>query len=284
MKTIRLSILALVCVLAARADFSYTQTRKSAQGPAAAAGDQTTKHYFKGQKMKTESATTSTILDFDAQTITTINHAQKNYTVMKFSDMAQTMKSVGVDAKIDVKETGQRKSINGFNAAEVLMTMAMDSPDMAKGGMKMQMEFSMWLSPDVPGTQELRAFYQKNMDKFPWAAMVGGGGQPGMQKAMADMQKKMASLGGVPVLQVVRMKMAGNEAMNAQMQQAMAQMEAMRKQGGPGAAAAEKAMASMGGMGGRGGALFEMTTESSGFSTSAVADSVFALPDGYQKK
>ena len=283
MKTIRLSILALACVLAARADFSYTSTRKATQGPAAAAGDQTTKHYFKGQKLKTESATTSTILDLDAQTITTIHHAQKNYTVMKFSDMAQTLKSAGVDAKIDVKETGQRKNINGFNATEVLMTMAMDSPDMAKGGMKMQMEFSMWLSPDVPGTQELRAFYQKNMDKVPWAAMAGGGGQPGMQKAMADMQKKMATLGGVPVLQVIRMKMGGNEAQNAQMQQAMAQMEAMRKQGGPGAAAMEKAMAGMGGRAG-GGSLYEMTTESSAFSTSGIADSVFAIPDGYQKK
>jgi len=86
------------------------------------------------------------------------------------------------------------------------------------------------------GTQELRAFYQKNMDKFPWAAMAGGGGQPGMQKAMADMQKKMATLGGRTVLQVIRMKMGGNEAQNAQMQHAMAQMEAMRKQGGPGGA------------------------------------------------
>jgi hypothetical protein len=283
MKTLRISILALACVIAARADFSYTATRKNASGPAAAAGDQTTKHYYKGQKMKTENATTSTILDFDAQTITTINHAQKNYSVMKFGDIGNTMKSMDMEAKIDVKETGQRKSINGYNAAEVLMTMAVDSPEMSKSGMKMQMEFSMWLSPDVPGTQELRAFYQKNMDKFPWAAMVGGGGQPGMQKAMADMQKKMASLGGVPVLQVIRMKAAGSEAMNAQMQQAMAQMEAMRKQGGPAAAAMEKAMAGMGGRG-AGGALFEMTTESSGFSTSTVADSVFAIPDGYQKK
>ncbi len=285
MKTIRISILTLACVLGARADFSYTSTRKSAQGPAAAAGDQTTKHYLKGQKMKTDSTTTASILDFDAQTITTINHSQKSYTVTKFSEIGQAMKSIDMDTKIDVKETGQRKNINGYNAAEVMMTMAMDSPEMAKGGMKMQMEMSMWLSPDVPGAQDLRAFYQKNMDKFPWAAMMqGSGGQPGMQKAMADMQKKMATLGGVPVMQVIRMKMAGSEAMNAQMQQAMAQMEAMRKQGGPQSAAAEQAMARMGGMGGRGGALFEMTTESSAFSTSAIPDSVFAIPDGYQKK
>src|SRR4051794_14726360 len=115
MKTIRLSTLALACVLAARADFSYTQTRKGMPGPmGAAAGDQVTKHYFKGQKMKTDNATTAMVFDFDAQTITTINHSQKNYAVAKFSDLGQVAKAAGVETKVDVKETGQRKNINGF--------------------------------------------------------------------------------------------------------------------------------------------------------------------------
>jgi hypothetical protein len=68
----------------------------------------------------------------------------------------------------------------------------------------------------------------------------------------------------------------------------MAQMEAMKKQGGPQAAAMEQAMARMGAargaMGGGGGSLFEMTMESSGFSTSSVPDSVFEIPAGYTKK
>ena len=287
MKTIRLLALALTTALAAHADFSYIQTRKSAQTMGAAAGDQTTKHYYKGQKMKTDSAATASILDCDAQTITSINHQQKSYTVTRFSDMGQTLKGIGAEATIDVKETGQRKNINGFNATEVMLTVAMDSPQAAQTGMKMQVELSMWLSPDVPGTQDLRAFYQKNMDKFPWAAMAGGG-QPGMQKAMADMQKKMASLGGVPVLQVMKMKTVGNDARAAKAQQEMAkaraQMEAAVKQGGAQAAAAEQMLARMGAMGGGGGSLFEITTESSGFSTASIPDSVFAIPAGYSKK
>src|SRR5258708_38454254 len=100
MKMIRLSILALACVLAAQADFSYTQTRKAMQSPmGAAAGDQVTKHYYKGQKMKTDNATTAMILDFDAQTITTINHSQKNYTVTKFREIGQTVKDADMEAK-----------------------------------------------------------------------------------------------------------------------------------------------------------------------------------------
>ena len=191
-----------------------------------------------------------------------------------------------VDAKVDIKETGQKKIINGYNASEVVMTMEIDSPQGRQAGMKMQMEMSMWLSADVPGVQELRAFYQTNGKLFPWMAL-GSGGSPGMQKAMADVQRKMAGMNGVPVLQVMKMKPAGDPAQMAKMQQGMAQMmaqlEQMKKQGGAQAAAAEQSLARMGGMTRGGAALFEITTESTGFSSSAIPDSVFAIPAGYQK-
>ena len=54
-----------------------------------------------------------------------------------------------------------------------------------------------------------------------------------MQKVMADLQKKMASLGGIAVQQTVRMKPSAGAAAQmgqaqAGMAQAMAQLEAMR--------------------------------------------------------
>ena len=67
------------------------------------------------------------------------------------------------------------------------------------------------------------------------------------------------------------------------MAQARAQMEAIIKQGGPGAAAAQQALARMGGAASGGGSLFEITMESGDFSTSRIPDSVFAIPAGYQK-
>ncbi len=286
MKAVRISMFGLACAFAAHADFSYTQTRKG--GPAGAAGDATTKHYFKGQKLKMEGATYSTIMDVAAQTFTTINHAQKTYSVRKFDDLDKTLKDTKVDAKIEVHETGQKKTINGYNASEVVMTMVMDTPQTTQMGMKTSMEFDMWLSPDVPGSQELREFYRKNMDRLPWASMASGS-NPGMQKAMADMQKEIARLGGFPVLETMKMKTGGNEAQMQQMQQGMAQarerLEAMRKQGGQQAQMAEQALARMGALGaGSGGSLFEVTMESSGFSTAAIPDSVFAIPAGYTQK
>jgi hypothetical protein len=156
MRTITLLALTLSFGAAAHADFSYTTTRKTTGGMmasmgGAAGGPQTSKSYFKGQKMKTDSGgATAIILDFDAQTITTINTTKKTYTVKSFSDIGAAGKTADVDVKVDAKETGQRKTINGFNASELVMTMEVDSPQAQQMG-KMQMEMNMWLSPDVPG-------------------------------------------------------------------------------------------------------------------------------------
>lgn len=260
----------------ARADFSYTTTRQGANNESA------TKHYLKGQKMLTDNGRTSTIMDFDAQTITTINNANKTYSVRSFSDLDR---GVQTDVQADVKSTGQKKTINGFNASEAVMTMQVDATT-ARGPMKMQMEMHLWVSPDVPGAQELRAFYKRNLSKFPWSAMAEGGGNPGMQKAMADLQRKMAELNGIPVLETIKMGGAGggsgmSDAQSAQMAQARARLEEMQKQGGPQAQAAAQALARMGGA--SGGSMFETTLESSNFSTASIPDSVFAIPAGYRQ-
>ena len=279
--------LTLAAGLTARADFSYTTTTKSSGGMmAGAATGNVTKNYLKGQKMKIDNGDSIMIMDFDAQTITHVNTAQKTYTVSKFSDLGETVGKSGMDINIDVKETGQRKTINGFNATEMVMTMEMDNPQARQQGMKMKMEMDIWVSPDVPGAGELRAFYQKNAGKFPWGALMGGGrGNESMQKAITELRRKMAEVRGVPVLQVMKMGAAGNEAQMAQMQQGMAQaraqLEEMKKQGKlpPQMEEQLKRMTAAS----PGGSMFETTMESSNFSSSAIPDSVFAVPAGYQQ-
>jgi hypothetical protein len=159
----------------------------------------------------------------------------------------------------------------------------------------MQMEMDLWLSSDVPGIGELRSFYKKNMDRFPWAALSGGANQGGMQAGIAEMQRKIAEMGGVQVESVMKMKSAGGAgapampqmtaAQQAQMAAAMEKLKAMQQQGGPGAAAAAQAMARMGGGAapGASNSLMEITTDASDFSTASIPDSVFAIPAGYQK-
>jgi Domain of unknown function (DUF4412) len=304
MKIAALLGLTLSLCAAAHADFSYTTTRKTTGGMmaamAGAAGPQTSKFYLKGQKMKIDHGGTSTILDFDAQTITTINTTQKTYSVKGFSDVAEGTKHADIDAKIDARETGQKKIVNGYNASELIMTMEVESAQARQLG-KMQMEVDMWLSADVPGSQELHDFYQKNAGKFPWAAM-GAAGNPGMQQAMADLQRKLASMHGVPVEQIVRMKAPGGAGgasadQMAQMQAGMAkacpQMQAAIAKGGPAAAILQQQYDRMCGgttaaetgatPGSSSNALIEMTMDSSDFSSGSIPDAVFAIPDGFEK-
>jgi hypothetical protein len=264
MKISRYLMLTVIAVLAAHADFSYNSVSKSP------AGERTSKHYIKGQKMITDDADRMTIMDLDAQTMTTINKTQKTYSVKPFSELYGKSAAAGMNVSADIRKTGQHKTVNGFDAEEMLVTMAMDSPQSKQPGAKMQMEMHIWFASDVPGINEAHAFYEKNADRMPWAAMAGG------NSSMAEMQHKMATMHGIPVLTV--MKMGGaNPQQQAQMDQARARLEEMKKQGGPQAAMADQMLAKIG------GASADITNESSGFSASPVSDSVFAVPANYQK-
>jgi hypothetical protein len=225
----------------------------------------------------------SIVMDFDAQTVTTFSKSQKTYTVKKFSDVGSGMS--GTEVTADVKETGQKKNINGFDASELLMSVDVDNPQMAGRGMKMQMEMHIWLASGVPGSDELRAFYKRNAGNFPWAAMMQGGGNPAMAKTMADLQRKLASMNGVPVLEVMKTKMSGGPSVSpdrqAQMEAARARLEAMVQQGGPGAAQAKQALATMGGASAGGGGGMEITMEGGNYSAAAIPGSTFAIPAGF---
>jgi hypothetical protein len=288
MKIATLLALAFALHSPARADFSYTITHKAtggSMGAALAAGASgTTKFYVKGSKMKTDDGQHATIIDLDAQTVTTIDHNMKTIAVRSLKDVAQAAKAPAVS--IDVRETGQRKMINGFDAKEVILSMDFDLSQQAPGvAGKARLEDDVWVTSDVPGADELRSFYEKNANRLPGA---------NLQQFTEEVQKKLASMHGVPVEQVIRMKQAGSAAtampqlsaaQAAQMEQARARLEAMKAQGGPAAAAAEQALARMGGVtpAANSGSLLEMTLDSSGFSTVPIPDSVFAIPAGYQK-
>jgi len=275
MKITNLILITVAGAMAARADFSYTMTRKSAQGP----GEITTE-YVKGQKMMIDNANTAVVMDFDAQTITTVNKSQKTYTVRKFNDPGAALS--GTEMSLDVKETGQKKNVNGYDASELLMTVDIDNPQLQSRGMKMQMEMHIWISSAVPGAEELHAFYKRNMGNFPWAAIMQGG-NAGMGKSIAELQRKLASMNGVPVLEVMKSKTAGGPSASpqqqAQMDQARARLEAMAQQGGAQGAAAQQALARMGGAASGGG--MEINIESGNFSTAPIPASTFAIPAGF---
>jgi hypothetical protein len=305
--TASLCAIALTATLAAHADFSFSKTQKVTGGSMAAmagnAANRESKSYFKDQKLAEVSSDSTIVIDFAAQTITTTNNAQKTYQVRKFGDTSAAAAS-NADIAVNVQDTGQTKTINGYQAKESLVTLNLDFAAGRGPAMKMAAEIEVWRSTDVPGAAEMRAFYEKNAANFPWAAMMGAGGNQSIQRAIAEVQKKLAESGGMVVEEVIRIKPAGarpqaaqapqmpqlTPEQRAQMQAAKAKMEAMSKQGGAQAAAAQRAMAAIAAMGaapsaagGSAGALIEITIDNTGFSTEAVPDSEFVVPPDYKR-
>jgi len=309
--TASLCTVALAATLTAHADFSFSKTQKVTGGSMAAmagnAANRETKSYFKGQKVAEVASDSTILIDFAAQTVTIINKVQKTYKVQKFGDAAAAA-GANADVSVNIQDTGKTKTINGYNAKESLVTLDLDFATGRGPAMKMAAEIEVWRSTDVPGSAQMREFYQKNAANFPWAAMMGAGGNQSIQQAITQVQKKLAESDGMVVEEVIRMKPAGGAGpqmaqmpqmpqmtpeQQAKMQAAMAQMQTMSKQGGAQAAAAQQAMAAMAAMGrgpaasgaagGSSSALIEITVDNTGFSTEPVPDSEFVVPSDYKQ-
>ncbi|MDQ2945254.1 MAG: hypothetical protein M3Y27_04820 [Acidobacteriota bacterium] len=214
------------------ADFSYQQNSKITGGALAGAmrvagafsskarEPMTATVMVKGHRMSHMTADSAQIIDLDKETITSVNYAKKQYSVMTFEQMKQMMQDMAdrmgqktndadVNFKADVRETGQSKMVGGLNAKEMVMTMTMDGTDKKSGQQgAMKIISDMWLAPNIPGYGEVRDFHRLMAAKIGWTpgqnfgAMMGRNGS-GMGKAMADMGKEMAKMDGVPVLQVM---------------------------------------------------------------------------------
>jgi hypothetical protein len=278
----------MLIIPAAHADFSYTTTRKTTAGASVAGNNsQPSKYYFKGRKMKVETGDTAVVIDSRAQTVTTLDYRQKTMSVRSFAAPGPR----DVSAKIDVKETGQTKTINGHQSTEMLLTTGLDSPELRTMGSRVEMEMHVWLSQDMPGAAELRKFYKANREGFPWEALSGAG-NPAIRWGLAGLQSRIAGK-GIQVLEVVRVKAASGppakpltSAERGKIRDTITELDAKVQKGGPDAVAAVEEMSRLKAMVGDdflSGPLFEITVESSGFSTGSIPDSVFAIPAGYQR-
>jgi hypothetical protein len=187
-----------------------------------------------GNRMVRRSDLSASITDLDAETITTINFEKKTYYTMTFAQMKQAMENASAqmeqaknnpqpasgpgsggpppDVKFDVKvkDTGQTKTINGLPAHEMILTMTMQGTDQqsgTKGGMDITTDS--WLTPRIPGYEQVREFYRRMALKMNWVPGPGGMlNRPDIARGMSELYKEGSKMDGVPVLQLV--KMGGN--------------------------------------------------------------------------
>ncbi len=273
----RLTRVGLVMALSAPmilADFKYDQTSRMTGGAMmammkmaarfskGALDGQNSTVAVKGNRMVMNHGKTATIYDLDKENITEINFEKKEYSVMTFAEMKafleKTVMKTGsgpsdTSIDIDVKETGKTDTINGLPAKEVLMSMKFEStnPQTGQKG-EMRMEMSNWMTPKLPGYDEVADFHKRMAVKMDMAAMFGGA-QPGMGKGMAAAAKKMALMDGVPVLQIMRMMPTDPEQIKQmeQQQQAQAQQAAQPQPSGGQVAGEAAGQAAAGAVAGR---------------------------------
>jgi hypothetical protein len=223
-------------------------------------GTMTSTTYVKGSKMRNEvvmgDTTRTTIFDLDTQKMISFDSKKKEADVYDMQKMSEDMaRNVQIsEMKASVKPNGQTKELLGKTATGYDMTISLPAMMGGAGGMKMvvNIEGPMWIVKGAPGTEEYLAFYKAAVDKgWFFSDPRSAKAQPGQAKAMAEVQRQLASTGGIPYEQEMTVKMSGDGPMAGM-------------------------LAKMGNI--------SSTTTVTGIETGALAADLFAPPAGYKLK
>ena len=252
-------VLSLAVALPAFADVTIKMTTGGKGMGMASTSTGTT--YIKGNKMRSDlqmgSRTQTTIFDLDAQKMYIFESGRKEADVWEMADFGKQI-GTSVDAasmKASIKPNGQTKPFGTLSAdgydMEISVPAAMGgTKDMA---MTVTLSGPVWIVKNAPGAAEYSAFYKAAVEKGwifgdPRAAKA----QAGQAKAMAEMYRQFAEIGGIAYESDIQMKMG--------MEGASGMMAGM--------------LAKMGNM--------SMQTKVEDVQTGTLADDLFAPPAGYK--
>ena len=329
-----------------RADFTYQETTQMTGGALLTMmrfGGPFTKqarepilstHMIQGNRMVTMTKDRSTVIDLDKESITTIDLGKKTYSVMTFAEMKQTMEdarqrmeqrrsqnppsgdpNVEADFKVSAKATGQSKTIQGLNAKEMLITMAVEGTNTKTGESgAMTITTDTWMA-NVPGYDEVKNFHKRMAEKMGYLfgsdmAQMGMM-RPDVGKGFEQVAKEMGKLDGVPVESLIKIGGTANSAPDSssgseQRSQQQQQQQQASTPATPGAALGRLA-GGLGGFGGFGrkkksddqqqpaadqpqqgsssasGTLIETTTALTSYASGPVDASKFEVPAGFKQ-
>lgn len=216
--------------------------------------------FIKGSRMRSDvvtgDTTRTTVFDLDTQKMYSFDSKKKEADVWSLADFqaefAKTTNVSGIQASIT--PSGQTKQIAGKTATGYTMTVAVPTTPNGDKNMAMTVHLTgpVWIVKDAPGSADWARFYAQAAEK---GFIVGDPravkGSPGQSKAMAEMYRQMATIGGIAYETETDIKVDGS---------------------GPLAAI----MAKMGGM--------TMSTAVTEVSEGTLAEDLFAVPAGYKLK
>jgi len=213
----------------------------------------------KGNRKMTTSEDTAELIDLGEEKIYQIDLKKKTYTVMTFAEVKRQMEEAMAKAKAEaaknpqakqeppqtngqkpefvvdfkVSESGQKKTINGYDCHEVVMTVTVRPKDQSKpeNNGSMNMVSSMWLTTKIPAMKELEDFDRRYAEKMilpfasemvqemaPTMAMY-----PGMQEGIGKLEIEKVNMNGTAVLTTVRAEVAAPPDASAKTQPPPAQ-------------------------------------------------------------
>jgi hypothetical protein len=220
--------------------------------------------YIKGNKMRSDlqmgDRIQTTIFDLDAQKMYIFESGRKEADVW---DMADFSKQIGtsVDAsqmKASIKPNGQTKQFgsltaNGYDMQITVPATVGGSKDMA---MTITLSGPVWIVKNAPGAAEYASFYKAAVEKgWIFGDPRAAKGQPGQAKAMAEMYRQFAEIGGIAYESDIQIKMGAGD-------------------GGAGGGFMAGMLAKLGNM--------SSQTVVEDVTTAPLADDLFAPPAGYK--
>ena len=192
--------------------------------------------YVKGNMMRKDHGDGhSQIIDLDGRRMISIDNQKRTYWIMTFDQMKAAVEQarqnvqsekasrpqpqgeqpqVQMTPKVEVTPTGKTATVLNLPASEVLMRidMEMSSTDPQAQGQSASMwvKSNSWITPNIPGYEELTEFNKKLAKELAWAPGEMMGGNPQMSQGMAQLRQNASALKGLPLVQYVSMGMAAN--------------------------------------------------------------------------
>jgi len=268
----------------------------------------------KGNRKSTMNDTTGSIIDLSEEKIYTLDLKKKTYEVTTFEELRQKMREAREKAQkdaeaqqgkeekaqktepqkeyevdFDVKETGQKKQIAGYDTREVIMTITVREKGKTledAGGIVMTMDE--WLGPHIAALKELVDFDLKYWKALQGSETMGLSAEqlaaamamyPMMKPAMERMQKEAPKLQGTPLASTTTVE--GVKSKEAAAQQSSS--ETPKSVGGLGGMIARKMAKKDDSASGNRATVFTAEHELQEIQTSVTADDV-AIPAGFKQK
>jgi hypothetical protein len=208
----------------------------------------------KGNRKATLNDSTGQIIDLAEEKIYDLDLKKKTYKVTTFAELRRQMEEAKkkaeeearkeqaketkepakpnappekeVEVDFSIKNTGEKKTINGFDTHQAIMTIALreKGKTLEQGG-GMVLTSDMWLTPSIPAMKEVREFDMKYAQKL-YGPVMGGvpadqmaaamAMYPMMKDAIARMNVEGGKIDGTPILSTTTMDAVKSEAQLAE--------------------------------------------------------------------